>query len=99
MTRELVLTCRPFDAHEAKSVGFVNRVVPRADLESEVDALAEQLAAKAPSVVLATKRQVNEALEDVAPTVGAWADADLLGAARRDPEARAAAREYLAGRT
>ena len=99
MTRELVLTCRPFDAHEAKTIGFVNRVVPRSELESEVDALAEQLAAKAPSVVRATKRQVHEALEDTTPTVGAWADADLLGAAMRDPEARAAASAYLAART
>jgi enoyl-CoA hydratase len=49
-------------------------------------------------VVRATKRQVNEALEDMAPTVGAWSDADLLGAAMRDPEARAAASDYLAVR-
>ena len=98
-TRELVLTCRPFDAHEAKALGFVNRVVPRADLESTVDELAGQLARKAPSVVRATKRQVNEALENVASTTGAWADADLLGAAMRDPEARQAARDYLASRT
>ena len=98
-TRELVLTCRPFDAHEAKALGFVNRVVPRSELESAVDGLAEQLARKAPSVVRATKRQVNEALEDVASTVGAWADADLLGAAMHDPEARQAARDYLATRT
>lgn len=98
-TRELVLTCRPFDAHEAKSLGFVNRVVARTDLESAVDELVEQLARKAPSVVRATKRQVDEALEDVASTAGAWADADLLGAAMRDPEARQAARDYLASRT
>lgn len=98
VVRELVLTCRRFDANEARSLGFVNRVVPRGDLETVVDDLAEQLAGKAPSVVAATKRQVNEALEDVAPTVGAWADADLLGAAMRDPEARAAARAYLANR-
>ncbi|MFN3256121.1 MAG: enoyl-CoA hydratase/isomerase family protein [Ilumatobacter sp.] len=98
IARELVLTCRPFDADEARSIGFVNRVVPRADLESAVDELAAQLAAKAPSVVKATKRQVNEALENVASTVGAWADADLLGAALSDPEARAAARAYLAAR-
>ncbi|HYN31493.1 MAG TPA: enoyl-CoA hydratase/isomerase family protein [Ilumatobacteraceae bacterium] len=97
-TRELVLTCRPFGPDEAKAIGFVNRVVPRAELESAVDELAEQLARKAPSVVRATKRQVNEALEDLASTVGAWADADLLGAAMRDPEARAAARDYLASR-
>lgn len=98
IARELVLTCRPFDAVEARSIGFVNRVVPRADLERVVDELAEQIARKAPSVVKATKRQVNEALEDVASTVGAWADADLLGAALSDPEARAAARAYLASR-
>ena len=99
LTRELVLTCRPFDAHEAKSIGFVNRVVARDDLDAEVDALATQLAAKAPSVVRATKRQVNEALEDVATTAGAWADADLLGAALRDPQARDAARAYLSARS
>ncbi|HSL74431.1 MAG TPA: enoyl-CoA hydratase/isomerase family protein [Ilumatobacteraceae bacterium] len=97
-TRELVLTCRPFDAHEAKALGFVNRVVPRSELDAAVEELAQQLARKAPSVVRATKRQVNEALEDVAPTVGAWSDADLLGAAMRDPEARQAARDYLASR-
>ena len=95
MTRELVLTCRPFDAHEAHALRFVNRVVPRDELESTVDELAAQIAAKAPSVVRATKRQVLEAAEDMAPTVGAWADADLLGAAMRDPEARDAARAYL----
>ena len=95
----LVLTCRPFGADEAKALGFVNRVVPRAELESSVEELAAQLARKAPSVVRATKRQVNEALEDVASTVGAWADADLLGAAMHDPEARQAARDYLASRT
>jgi enoyl-CoA hydratase/carnithine racemase len=99
LTRELVLTCRPFSPEEALRIGFLNRVVPRAELESAVDELAAQLARKAPSVVRATKRQVNEALEDVASTAGSWADADQLGAAMRDPEARAAARAYLASRT
>ncbi len=98
MTRELVLTCRPFDAEEARALGFVNRVVPRDELERAVDDLAGQLATKAPSVVRATKRQVNEALENVASTAGSWADADLLGAAMGDPDARAAARDYLARR-
>ena len=99
LTRELVLTCRPFTPEEALRIGFLNRVVPRAELESAVDELAQQLAKKAPSVVRATKRQVNEALENVASTAGSWADADQLGAAMRDPEARAAARAYLASRT
>jgi enoyl-CoA hydratase/carnithine racemase len=98
LTRELVLTCRPFDAEEARSIGFVNRVVPRAQLESEVDELAELLARKAPSVVAATKRQVHEASENLASTTGARADAIVLGAALRDPEARDAARRYLDAR-
>jgi len=98
LTRELVLTCRPFGAEEARSIGFVNRVVARAGLEAAADELATSLAAKAPSVVRATKRQVNAALENVATTVGAWSDADLLGAAMADPEARDAARRYLANR-
>ena len=99
MARELVLTCRPFDAEEARSIGFVNRVVPRALLESTVDELAGQLAAKAPIVVRTTKRQVNEALDAMSSTAGSWADADLLTNALRDPEARAAAQAYLAIRT
>jgi enoyl-CoA hydratase/carnithine racemase len=98
MTRELVLTCRPFSPEEAQSLGFVNRVVPRAELESAVDELAEQLAKKAPCVIRTTKRQVNEAIENVASSLGAWADADSLGAALRDPEARAAGQAYLAER-
>lgn len=98
MTRELVLTCRPFGPDEARALGFLNRVVPRADLESAVDELAISLARKAPSVLRATKRQVNEALDAMATTAGSWADADQLGAAMRDPEARAAARDYLASR-
>lgn len=98
IVRELVLTCRPFGAEEARALGFVNRVVARDELESAVDELAEQLARKAPSVVRATKRQVNAGQENMVSTAGAWADADQLGAAMRDPEARAAARDYLARR-
>jgi enoyl-CoA hydratase/carnithine racemase len=95
MTRELVLTCRPFDAHEARSMGFVNRVVERDQLEAAVEELAGELALKAPNVVRTTKRQVDEALEAMTSTTGAWADADLLTNALRDPEARAAAQAYL----
>jgi len=98
IVRELVLTCRRFDAEEARSIGLLNRVVPEDRLDEEVATLAIELAAKAPSVVTATKRQVHEALEDMASTTGAWAETDLLGAALRDPAAREAAQQYLARR-
>ena len=46
VTRDLVLSCRPFSPDEAKALGLVNRVVPDDELESAVAELASQLAAK-----------------------------------------------------
>jgi enoyl-CoA hydratase/carnithine racemase len=99
IVREMVLTCRAFDAEEARSLGFVNRVVPRVDLEAAADELAASLAVKAPSVLRATKRHVQATLENIASTAGSWADTDQLGAALADPEARAAARAYMESRS
>ncbi len=98
MTRELVMTCRPFDAHEAKALGFVNRVVPAAQLAAAADELAATLLTKAPSVLRATKRQVRTATENLAHTQAAWQDTNQLRAALADPEARASAERYLAER-
>lgn len=99
IVRELVLTCRAFDADEAHRIGFVNHVVPRDDIDAHVTEMAAALAVKAPSVVKATKRQVNEALDHMATTAGSWAEVDLLEAALRDPAARAAANRYLEERS
>src|SRR5580704_13734106 len=52
LTKELVMTCRRFTPAEAKSIGFLNRVVPATQLESEVEQLARELIAK-PSVPVA----------------------------------------------
>ena len=46
LTKELVLTGRTFDAEEARSIRFANRLVPDAELEAATDALAAELAAK-----------------------------------------------------
>jgi enoyl-CoA hydratase len=40
---EVASTGRRFDASEAQRVGLINRVVPRADLDAEVDELARAL--------------------------------------------------------
>lgn len=94
-TKELVMTCRPFDADEALRLGFVNRVVPEDRLDAEVDALARQVAGKAGFPVRATKRYVDAV---TAITVGrerTWADADALLTAARDPECQGALLRYI----
>ena len=48
---ELMLTGRAVDAHEADRLGFVTKVVPHDELDAEVDALADALAAKSPAVM------------------------------------------------
>src|SRR5579863_5814644 len=59
LTKELVMTCRRFTPDEAKSIGFVNRVVPPARLKDEVEKLAQQLTAMPSVPVAITKEHVN----------------------------------------
>lgn len=97
-TKELVLTCREFDANEAKQLRFVNTVVPRTDLETHVGDLARSLATKSVLVLQMTKAAVNQAIEEILSTADAIGDADKLVAATHDAESRAAGAAYLAGR-
>jgi enoyl-CoA hydratase/carnithine racemase len=95
MTKELVMTCRPFSADEARAMGFVNRVVSDEELDAAVDELVGQLVRKSTLSLSVTKRAVNAATDALVSTAGAYNDADSLLTALRDPASRAAAREYL----
>lgn len=95
-TKELVMTCRPFDAHEAHAMGFVNRVVPEADLDVAVAELVAQLVDKSPMTLTMTKHAANSAAAALVSTAAAWSDADALVSALHDPESRRVARDYLA---
>jgi enoyl-CoA hydratase/carnithine racemase len=97
MTKELVLTCRPFDAREALALGFLNRVVPDGELEREVEELASGLALKSALTLRAIKQAVLAATRGLLSTDDAWSDADALLTALGDPESRRAGEEYLAG--
>lgn len=94
-TKELVMTCRPFGAAEALSMGFLNRVAPASDLGSAVDELVGVLIDKSALTLTATKRHTNAVTESMVGTVRAWNDADSLVTALHDPESRAAAETYL----
>lgn len=95
MTKELVLTCRPFTAPEALSLGFLNRVVPTAEVHTVADELAAQICTKAPSLVFTTKRQVHVAVEEMASTRDGFSGDAHLTAAMNTPDAKAAAIRYL----
>jgi enoyl-CoA hydratase/carnithine racemase len=98
LTKELVLTCRPFDAAEAKAVGFLNRVVPGEELEAQALELARALAAKASHALFSTKRHVNSVTQQMVGTTRSWSDADGLLTALGDPECAEARRAYLRAR-
>ena len=95
LTKELVLTCRPFSPAEAAAFGFVNRVVPSSDLAGEVDTLLHQLASRSTLTLTATKGHVNAVAEEMASTSNGRRDGDVLASAIHDPESRAAGRAYL----
>lgn len=95
MTKELVMTCRPFTADEAKAIGFLNRVVPSDRLDAEVEELAEQLAGKPGLPMRATKQHVDAVTRSMVSLDRAWSDAHALMAARADEESQQAAQDYL----
>jgi enoyl-CoA hydratase/carnithine racemase len=71
IAKELVMTCRPFDAAEAKQIGFVNRVVSVAALEREVDELARHLLAKPKAALAITKGQFIDEIDEVNAVIAA----------------------------
>ena len=99
LTKELVLTCRPFDAAEAHTAGFLNRVVPEDQLDATVDALAASLSKKASLTIFATKRHVNAVTDQMVGTMRSWSDADGLATALSDEECVQARRDYLEARS
>jgi enoyl-CoA hydratase/carnithine racemase len=98
MTKELVLTCRPFRAQEARDLRFVNRVVAPEDLDDAAAALASELAEHSAFTLATTKRQVQAAAETMVGTTGATLDAELLVAGVQDAESREVGRRRFGQR-
>lgn len=58
--KKLFLTAEKIGAAEMLAIGYLTEMVPAADLDARVDALAERLAALAPLAVQGVKRSLNE---------------------------------------
>ena len=100
-TKELVMTCRVFDADEAERIGFVNRVVDPDRLDDAVEDLVGSLVGKATFALLATKAHTSAVAEAMVHTQHSWSDAELLWAGLLDTEGSEARRrsvERLAAR-
>jgi enoyl-CoA hydratase/carnithine racemase len=57
--REVMLLNRPFSAQQAEEWGWINRAVPRSELDAAVDDYCDELLAKMPEIVRATRVQLN----------------------------------------
>lgn len=95
LTREWVLTCRPFDAAEAKEARFLTKVVPNDRLAEEVNQLAETLAQKAAFPLFTTKRHINAVTSQMVNNNSDWSDANALIAAFVDKESQYVRQAYL----
>jgi enoyl-CoA hydratase/carnithine racemase len=95
LTKELVITCRPFDSAEALAAGFLNRVAGDEELDNTVEALAQEVLKRPASPVQATKRHVDAVTSNMVGLERAWSDADSLLAALLDPECEQALERYL----
>lgn len=93
---ELMWLAERLDATEALRLGVVNRVVPRAELESAVDELATRLASRPPMAVTAVKRAVAANADGVEAGLAAAGEGQLRCLASNDLAEAGAA--WLEGR-
>ena len=82
-TKELVMTCDRFSAEDALRWGFLNHVVPDAELLPRARELASKLLAKDPLSLALTKSTTNALAEAMVPASVTHADRDYLMLSRR----------------
>lgn len=94
-TKDIISTCRRVTASEALTMGLVSRVVPKCDIDAEVEALLAELAGRSRYAIEATKSHVNAIARAMIAGDTGYADGYLQAASWLDPEVRRIAGEYV----
>jgi enoyl-CoA hydratase/carnithine racemase len=89
----LLVMGRPFDAEAAKAAGFVNTVVPTADVETEALNAAQEIAALPPEAVMTARRLMRGTVDELIARIDE--EAALFKERIASPEARAAFAAFL----
>jgi len=95
---ELIFTGETINAEEALEIGMVSKVVAQENLASEVDALAQTMASKAPIALRYIKEAVNKGL-DLTLDQGLRLEADLYFLLHTTADRREGIRAFLEKRT
>jgi enoyl-CoA hydratase/carnithine racemase len=88
-TLEYLYTAQTLSAHEARDMGLVNRVVPRADLDATVAELAAHIARAPLSTLMATKQLVTRAWELMGMRTHLQMSTDVMAVTARTKDAQA----------
>lgn len=95
LTADLVLSCRPLGAEEARRSGLVSQVVPIDRFEAELETLLTKIARK-PKIVLRISKQQILAIRN--GSFDPRNDADAMLSSLQDPEAMKAGLDYISKR-
>ena len=63
--REFWYMCRRYSAEEALEMGLINKVVPEAELDAEVDSWCAELVLRSPTAIALAKRSFNADTESI----------------------------------
>jgi dihydroxynaphthoic acid synthetase len=90
--REIVYLCLQYSAAEAENLGWVNRVVPKDDLDSAVDEWCARLLAMSPTALRLAKMAINQGSD--ALTGGVTQGVELLTLFHDTDESREGMRAF-----
>jgi len=96
MTRDLLLTGRMIDAHEARAAGLVNTMVESGELQQETFKIAAELSTRARSTIVATKAMMIRLRDHRRPPAGSTDD--ILRECYASKEFKEGVVSFLAGR-